>query len=128
MARDAGGNIRVDGLSQTLDLQETRKARLQDLSGPMKSAGIEVFKEIQRNFANQGSDEGPWAALKPLTLRRKLRAGGSPLILIGAPAAPADVRRKRKKAAGRASGAGAAGALMRDWDIDPSVTSVVVKS
>ena len=105
MAVDPKGAVRIDGLREEIALHTRRTKQLKDYRVPLRRAQIALFAAIQRNFQKQGSDEGPWEKLKPLTLARKLKTGHSPLILIYS------------------------GALKRDWDLpEPEGNTAQVQS
>jgi phage gpG-like protein len=106
MAIAPGGEVRVGGIQAAVTRMEVRTAALKNPRKPMLQTVTGLFQAIQRNWQDQGSDDGPWQALKPKTARRKALAGRSPLILIWS------------------------GALKRDWDltVSPDGTQGVVKS
>ena len=103
MATDPSGNVRVSGVESVIALNLRRGLALANPRKPMLQAVTALFQAIQDNWANQGSDDGPWAPLAPATLARKQKAGR----------------------AGRISGGAGmilvwSGALKRDWDVTAS--------
>ena len=67
----------------------------------MLQAVTAIFQAIARNFQDQGSDDGPWAALAPITAARKEKAGRTAGILIWS------------------------GALRDDWEVNVNDTGTV---
>lgn len=96
MAIAPDGGLRVDGIQTSIARMGKRRDLAVAPRKPMLQTVTALFQAIQRNWQDQGSDDGPWAALKPVTARRKAGAGRSPLILIWS------------------------GALKRDWDLTVS--------
>lgn len=110
MATDPSGSIRVGGVESVIALNLRRGAALRNPRKPMLQAVTAMFQAIQGNWANQGSDDGPWAPLARTTAARKERTGSSPLILIGLVTG----------ARGQKNRGGSPGALKRDWDVTVS--------
>ena len=87
------------GMDTTLTALVRARTKLGDVEPMLSKALILVFQTVQRKFQTGGADDGSfWAPLKPETVRRKERLGGTAKPLIGA--------------------GPNAGALRQQWDFD----------
>lgn len=75
--------VQATGLNQINIMVNGAKDRAQNLTVPLKKAGLVMLSSVNKNFRS-GGRPSPWRPLAQSTIRQKLKNGGTLLPLTGA--------------------------------------------